>query len=301
MCFSNDGTNWTAWEPYATSKSWTLTSGDGTKTVYVKFKDSAGNTSVYSDNIILDTTPPTGSIVINGDNMYTNSIYVILTLSASDANGVSQMCFSDNGITWTDWEPYATSKPWTLPSGDGTKTVYVRFKDSAGNVSTYSDTIILDTTPPTAPAGLYTDPITSPDNYSSNVTPQVGWTIDATDNGSGVLKYQLRTDTNSNWVDFVNGSDVPAGYIVSRSSPNLIYIRALDAAGNPSAESMIEYYCDNTPPTDLSVTIEENENLDYQYVTGSTIYYNTSVCGSFWVRVSASDPESGLLKVVFPL
>jgi hypothetical protein len=114
------------------------------------------------------------------------------------------------------------------------------------------------------------------------------------------LKYQLRTDTNSNWVDFVNGSDVPAGYIVSRSSPNLIYIRALDKAGNPSAESSIEYYCDNTPPTDLSVTIEENENADYQYVTGSTIYYNTSVCGSFWVRVSASDPESGLLKVVFP-
>jgi hypothetical protein len=36
-----------------------LTSGDGVKTVYVKFKDAAGNWSTaYSASIILDTTPP---------------------------------------------------------------------------------------------------------------------------------------------------------------------------------------------------------------------------------------------------
>ncbi|MBM4402073.1 MAG: carboxypeptidase regulatory-like domain-containing protein [Candidatus Cloacimonetes bacterium] len=46
-----------SWETYAISKSWTLTSGDGSKTVYIKFKDTAGNTSsTYSDSIILDTT-----------------------------------------------------------------------------------------------------------------------------------------------------------------------------------------------------------------------------------------------------
>ena len=34
MRFSQDGTSWTAWETYGTSKSWTLTTSDGTKTVY---------------------------------------------------------------------------------------------------------------------------------------------------------------------------------------------------------------------------------------------------------------------------
>jgi hypothetical protein len=59
-------------------------------------------------------------------------------------SGVSQMRFTNDGITWTDWEPYATSKPWILTAGNGTKTVYVQFQDSAGNLSgVFSDTIIL--------------------------------------------------------------------------------------------------------------------------------------------------------------
>jgi hypothetical protein len=60
------------------------------------------------------------------------------------------MQFSDDNQNWSDWEEYATSKTYTLPSGDGKKTVYVRFKDSAGYISeTVSDSIILDTTAPT--------------------------------------------------------------------------------------------------------------------------------------------------------
>lgn len=56
------------------------------------------------------------------------------------------MRFSDNGTDWTSWETYSTSKNWTLSSGDGTKTVYVQFKDTAGwGSSSYSDTIRLDT------------------------------------------------------------------------------------------------------------------------------------------------------------
>jgi len=40
--------------------------------------------------------------------------------------------------------------PFTLPAGDGTKTVYAWYKDAAGNVSpTASDTILLDQTAPT--------------------------------------------------------------------------------------------------------------------------------------------------------
>ncbi len=60
MCISNT-TTCSTWETYAPSKSWTLTTGDGSKTVYAWFKDVAGNadTSPYSSAIILDVTPPT--------------------------------------------------------------------------------------------------------------------------------------------------------------------------------------------------------------------------------------------------
>jgi hypothetical protein len=152
MRFSNDGSSWTNWEAYATSKSWTLTSSDGAKTVYVQFKNGAGLTSTsYQDSITLqssssDTTPPTGSITINGGAATTNSVSVTLTLSATDNSGtVAQMRFANMGESWTTWELYATSKIWTLPSGTGEKTVLAQFKDGSGIESApYGDTITVE-------------------------------------------------------------------------------------------------------------------------------------------------------------
>jgi hypothetical protein len=147
MRFSNDGASWSSWEGYSTSKSWTLNSGDGLKTVYVQFKDGAGNASAsYSDTIILDSTPPSGSVDINGGAAHATNVSVALTLSASDSgSGVSQMRFSNDGASWSSWENYGTSKSWTLIGGDGLKTVSAQFKDLAGNLSaTATDTIILE-------------------------------------------------------------------------------------------------------------------------------------------------------------
>lgn len=99
---------------------------------------------------LADTTPPTGSILINTNASATNNPAVSLTLSATDDLGtVSQMRFSNDNVTYSAPEAYATTKAWTLASGDGTKTVYVKFSDVAGNWSSpASATIVLDTTPP---------------------------------------------------------------------------------------------------------------------------------------------------------
>ena len=43
MSFSNDELQWSDPEPYSTAKLWTLTPGEGTKTVYAQFRDAAGN------------------------------------------------------------------------------------------------------------------------------------------------------------------------------------------------------------------------------------------------------------------
>ncbi len=51
------------------------------------------------------------------------------------------------------WETYATSKSFTLSSGAGVKTVYAKFKDAAGNISTaVSDMITLKVSTVTPPA-----------------------------------------------------------------------------------------------------------------------------------------------------
>ena len=104
-------------------------------------------TVVEEGDLPEDTTAPTGSMTINGGAIDTTSTDVVLGLSASDdVSGVYSMSFSNDEVSYSDWESYVTSKPWVLTGGDGLKLVYVRYKDNARNISTYTDTINLDTT-----------------------------------------------------------------------------------------------------------------------------------------------------------
>src|SRR3990172_5274692 len=92
--------------------------------------------------------------MINDRGSYTNSPFVTLTISATDATSeVSQMRFNSDNTTWTSWEPFSTSRFWILSALDGTRTVHVQLENGAGLNSEYQDTIILDATRPTANAG----------------------------------------------------------------------------------------------------------------------------------------------------
>jgi hypothetical protein len=148
--YSNDGV-WDTekWEHPSETKQWTLPSEEGSKTVYAQFRDLANlNSVVISDKIILDTTPPTGTIEINNGASSTASTQVTITPTATDTNGVAKMRLRNDGAEWSDWET-VTTKNWMLSSGLGIKTVYAQFKDNAGWISQpYSTTISLVATQP---------------------------------------------------------------------------------------------------------------------------------------------------------
>jgi hypothetical protein len=120
--------------------------------LYVKDNSNAYNGWTQKGTYTIDTISPTGSIKVNNDSQYSNSSAVTLNLTASDnsgGSGIDQMKFSNDNSTWSAAESYNPTKAWLLSSGDSTKTVYAKFSDKSGNWSnSYSDTIILDTTPP---------------------------------------------------------------------------------------------------------------------------------------------------------
>ena len=251
MQFSNDGSDWSSWETYATTKAWTLTSGDGTKTVYVRYKDNAGNTSgVYSDSIILETVAPTGSVSVNEGATYASSMAVTLTLSASEGtSGLYQMQFSNDGSNWSNWETYVTTKAWTLPSGDGTKTVYVRYKDNAGNTSgVYSDSIILETVAPTGSVS-----VNEGDTYATNTA--VTLTLSASDNTSGIAQMQISNlagFSGAVWEPFATTrawSLQGSGTAILPDGERTAYVRYQDTAGNVSAVYTDIIILDTTPPS----------------------------------------------------
>ena len=136
-------------------------SRDGLHTVSYRSTDVAGNVeAAKSCQVKIDTTAPAGSFLINNGAATTSTAAVTLSSSVSDANPPLQMRFRDAGGSWTAWEAYAAAKAWTLPAGDGIKTVEAEYRDPAGNVRALSDSIdlqtsVVDTTPPAVTAGGY--------------------------------------------------------------------------------------------------------------------------------------------------
>lgn len=154
-----------SWETYATSKSITLTSGDGVKTVYVKFRDSVGNeTAAISKTTTLDTTGAVVTITgpdvstiskVDGYNVAAFSFsvdsdfveYVVRVVPASGSEHTAGVAIgTTNGSTnmaATGSFKANTAISCTIngadleaaSSGDGAKIIKVFVKDSAGNWS----------------------------------------------------------------------------------------------------------------------------------------------------------------------
>ena len=170
MIISNDGSFGDAnWEAFATTKPWTITSYGSSvipRTVYAKFKTNGQISGQYQDDIILDQTPPSGSIQISENvsslppspvnaadvsaDAVIETLYlpflsknyrpglraVTLILSATDdVSGVDSMLVSNNGaFTTAEWQPYTTKLDWWVPD-DGITAVYVKYRDRASNES----------------------------------------------------------------------------------------------------------------------------------------------------------------------
>ncbi len=181
----NAGGTWGEWTAYAETAAFTLDAGDGTKTVEVEYRNAGGDAWPLTDSITLDTTGPTGTIAINGRDVATADPNILLTLSASDPAGATQMRLSDDGVFDTEaWELVAGTHAWTLLGADGNKWVYVQYQDSLGNASiSYIDMIALDRGAPDF----------SDDAPSGWVNHSVGIGISATDTLSGVgyLDYSI--------------------------------------------------------------------------------------------------------------
>ena len=132
MCISNTE-SCTNYEPYTSTKSWTLTSDDGGKTVYVYYKDASGNVlAELSKTITLDTVAPSNnSITISSGGTRTRTLTLLST-------GADYMCFSNtssDSSSCTNWVDYNTTYIWKLSEEFGSKTVYAFFRDKAGNIS----------------------------------------------------------------------------------------------------------------------------------------------------------------------
>jgi len=79
-----------------------------------------------------DPIPPLGEVSIEETENTATTGEVILTLRASE-DTVEMKVSNSPHFDGVFWEPFRTTKAWTLEPGPGLHTVYVIFRDTAGN------------------------------------------------------------------------------------------------------------------------------------------------------------------------
>ncbi|MGI6240962.1 MAG: Ig-like domain repeat protein [Candidatus Omnitrophota bacterium] len=279
MSFSNDNINWSPIIPYAKSKTYELPSGDGEKTVYVRYYDEAGNVSeTCFASIILDTRSPEGSVAVNGGVKYIHEARVTLNLSAiDDGSGVGKMCFSSNGMTWTEAEDYAPTKEWTFSAGDGYKKVYVKYQDKSGRWSIASWVRVrLDTQIPTGSVNINAGVM-----YASS--SKVKLHFKGSDKGSGMSGVSLSFD-GTNWEAPIRFTSSTYVVLPDGDGVKTVYAKFYDKAGNVSPVYSDSIILDTLPPTG---TVKVNGGV--QFINQPTVTLN----------LNAMDEGSGLSKISF--
>lgn len=198
----------------------------------------------------------------NGDNAanlhHFNVANVVMTSkgSGSTGYGVWGMDFANDGATWSCPTPGSGTwcvaagrqTGWALSSGDGTKTVSVRYVDNAGNVSLVgSNHINLDTTPPNAS-------VTAPAN-GREVRGVVTVTANASDPaapdgsaGSGLASVALLVDGQQQG-SAVSGTTTPSFQWDTTNLPSgehTLSVQATDTLGNARTSACITVDISNT-------------------------------------------------------
>ncbi len=225
-------------------------------------------TATYSINI----AAPSGTVKINGGATACNTTSVALTVAASGtaANPVTQMRFSNDDVNWSAWEAYKTTKSWSLPGGDGVKTVYVQFRNNVGVDSvSLSATIELDTVVPRAVV-VANGPFGGVIKAST-----FGFSV------SGVAGYKFKIDAGI-WSAEKPGTTAMSITGVTTGTHTVAVI-GKDAAGNwqsVSAPTTLSWTADVTPPA-TTASPAGGIYVGAQTVTLSpsetaTIYYTTN-------------------------
>jgi hypothetical protein len=184
--------------------------------------------------VIDNTSPVISSFTINNGAAYTTSTDVTLNITTLDVPSSLQMAFSNDDVTYSNFEAYATSKAWTIPAGDARKTVYIKVKDAAGNVTTRNAAINLDQTAPTGTTITSGPPlITNSRNATFNFT---------SDDPSATFEASL--DGGSYYSMFA-----PMNFLNLSVAHHTLSIRAKDAAGHVDpVPATYSWEIEQTPP-----------------------------------------------------
>lgn len=224
--------------------TWTITftpqeiaGGERTQAVTIVATDQLGNTRSITETIVLDTiAPPLGINAVSTDdriNLLENQSDITINGTATPGTTVT---LAIEGVAGTVTRPVDINGTWSysVPAGsltDGTRLITAKTTDAAGNETTQTRSITIDTQMSVAidPAAFADDNVvnltesngtltltgTVPNDATRVEVQWLGQPLPATLNGNGTWSIQF-----------------PAGSAGARSLDSTLTVTAWDAAGN---------------------------------------------------------------------
>ena len=259
MCISNT-TSCSSWITFVSSKTWTLTYGNGKKTVYVWFKDKWGNTNPtpYSDTIFIDTTAPANGTVRGTPGNTQVSLNWLGFSDAVSGIGSYKVVYSTGS-----YPPYSCSSGTSIYSGTDTSFIHtgrtngttysyrVCAMDKAGNVSsgaTVSVRPIPETNPPTGS-------IVINGGEEATKSTSVTLTLSANDDSGNPIQMCISNTTSCASYSWTTFSSTKSWTLAYGNGNKTVYVWFKDKWGNvnpmPYSDTII---FDTAAPTNGTVT-----------------------------------------------
>jgi prepilin-type N-terminal cleavage/methylation domain-containing protein len=189
-----------------------------------------------------DTAAPAGDFtILSGAGAtagYTASTSVTLKPAPVDSCTPITEAFSNDSVTFGTSVTYDSTNPsvtWTVPAGDGTKSVWAKFADGANNTASIGPhSVILDQTKPSQPGTLTRTVSCS----GTDRTVSLSWGISTDTN---LLGYRLYKSTNGgSYTAITTTSTLITSDTDKKTLDSVSYkIVGYDKAGNESAASNV--------------------------------------------------------------
>jgi uncharacterized protein YkwD len=205
---------------------------------------------------------------INDDAVETPSCQVAISLTKEDVSSwgsigpITGVQISENpsfsGAAWQSWSQHI---PFTLTPGNGTKTVYVRFKDQDNRTVSSNDSILLNEPMPRLSIGQ--DTLVFLSELGSGQTVPVSLAMDIQNGGADILHWTA--SDNRDWLVLASGSgDAPAKVNVWVNNSTGV----LNSLGTKTATITVSATNPNAldTPQSINVIIHVVEHLDASYL-----------------------------------
>jgi hypothetical protein len=244
MRFSNDGSAYSAWENFATSKTWTTSDGEGEKTVYAQISDKVGNIQTLSVNFWLGAT----LTQIYNESKNSAQKSEAARLAAEEAKTAAENAENAANAAKTSADR-AANQTW-YNNKSAAQWSYDAYNKA--NITANDATYIRNTQLPEIEKKI-NNLQTAVNNIQSLVGPQIqkisglngatcttGTTFSVVIQASGATEYRVKADTGP-WSEWTPVDSPVMATGISGTGTHTIYVEARNASGATASGQMVMF------------------------------------------------------------